>query len=132
MSGSLSPTAPTSRRLAGVVEGTIDGIAYNVVSYTWSPSSFTRATLASMTGIDGYSETPSPSFIEMTIRDARNVAVAAFTNMTNATVILNLANSKQIVGHNMWCTTAQEVSGAEATFTVRFEGADVYEGGVAE
>lgn len=131
MSGSLSTTTPTSRRLAGVVEGTIDGVAYNVVSYTWSPSAATRTTLVSMTGIDGFSETPSPSFIEMTIRDARNVSVSSFTNMTDSTIILALANGKQIVGHNMWCTNAQEVTGAEATFTARFEGADVYEGGIA-
>lgn len=130
MSGTLSPTTPTSRRLAGVVEGTIDGVAYNVISYSWSPSVFTRTTLLSMSGIDGYSETPSVSFIEMQIRDGRNVSVTSFTNMVGATVVLTLANGKQVVGHNMTCMNAQEVSGGEAAFSVRFEGADVYESGV--
>lgn len=131
MSGTLSPVTPTSRRLAGVVEATIDGVAYNVISFTWSPSAFTRTTMISMSGVDGYSETPSVSFVEMQIRDGRNVSVTLFSAMTGSTVVLTLANGKQVVGHNMTCVNAQEVSGAEASFTVRFEGADVYESGIA-
>lgn len=129
MSGALSNTTPTNRRLAGVASATIDGVAYNVVSFSWSPAAFTRTTMVSMSGIDGYAETPSVSFIELQLRDDRTVSVSAFSRMTDVSVVVNLANGKQVVGHNLVCVNAQEVSAAEATFTARFEGADVYEVG---
>lgn len=131
MSGSLPATTPTSQRLAGVVEASIDGVPYNCTAYSWSPSRFTREAMKSMSGIDGYSETPVASFIELTLRDARNVSISDFNTKTDSTVVLNLANGKQVVGHNMVCMVAQEVSGAEATFVTRWEVGEVYESGVA-
>lgn len=131
MSGSLPATTPTSQRLAGVIEVSIDGAPYNCTAYSWSPSRFVRETMKSMSGIDGYSETPVASFIELTLRDARNVSISDFNTKTDSTVVLNLANGKQVVGHNMVCMVAQEVSGAEATFVTRWEVGEVYESGVA-
>lgn len=132
MSGTnLSATTPTGLRLAGVVEASIDGVSYNCTAYSWSPSRFTRQAMASMSGIDGYSETPIAAFIELTLRDARNVSISDFNAKTGATVVINIANGKQVVGHNMVCMVAQEVSGADATFVTRWEIGEVYEAGIA-
>jgi hypothetical protein len=55
------------------------------------------------------------------------LTVADFNQMTNVTISLSLANGKQVVGRNMWCTGVQEVKTQEATFEVKFEGTSVTE-----
>lgn len=123
MSGSISPTTPVNRRLAGITAAEINGTAYPVTEFTWFPGSVKRETMTSMSGVDGFSEMPKAGFIAGKFRDGSNVSVTRFNGMTNATIVFRLANGKQIQGHNLWNTGDNEVAGMDATFDFKFEGA---------
>lgn len=122
MSGTLAPSTPTNRRLAGITSFTVNGSAFAVTEFAWDPATFESETMMSLSGVDGYRQSPVAPFISGKFRDAQSVNVTAFTNLNNATVVVSLANGKTIVGHNMWYTGRPGVSGADATFDFKFEG----------
>lgn len=116
------------RRLAGIAYIAVDGKRYQLqADAAYSVSSVQRSSLSGMDGVHGYSEQPVPGHIKATLRDAGSLTVAAFNAMTNATVTLELANGKTIVGRNMWTVEAQEVKATDATFEVTWEGQSVEE-----
>jgi hypothetical protein len=123
MSGTLAPSTPTSRRIAGLTTMSVNGSAFAVTEFAWDPGSVERETITSLSGVDGYRELPVAPYISGKFRDAGSVNVTAFTQLYNATVVLQLANGKQIVGHNLWFTGRPGVSGADANFDFKFEGA---------
>jgi hypothetical protein len=125
MSGTnqLAPSTPTNRRLSGITSFTVNGSTFNVTEFAWSPGVVQRATLTSLSGVDGFSENPIAGHISGKFRDAQTVNVTGFLGLTNATLVVQLANGKQIVGHNMWYVGQPDVSGTDATFDFRFEGA---------
>jgi hypothetical protein len=124
MSGAttLAPTTPTSRRLAGITVATVNGSSIPVVEFAWDPGSVERETMTSLSGVDGYAEKPVAPYMSGKFRDSQAVSVTGFVGMYNATVVFQLANGKQIVGHNMWFVGRPGVSGADAGFDFRFEG----------
>ena len=122
MSGTLAPTTPTNRRLAGITACTVNGSAFPVIEFTWDPAIIENETMTSLSGVDGYSQKPVAPYISGKFRDSQSVSVTGFTNLNNATIVLTLANSKQIVGHNMWYVGRPGVSGSDAGFDFRFEG----------
>jgi len=73
-------------------------------------------------GYHGVKEMPVAGSISFTARDAGDLTVYDFNRMRNATVVLQLANGKTVVGRSMACVDAQEVDTTEATFDVKFEG----------
>jgi hypothetical protein len=132
MSGSLAPSTPVNRRLAGITRATVNGAPLALTEFAWSPGGVKRETLSSMSGIDGYSEMPKAPYISGKFRDGQSISLAGFNALTDATVVLQLANGKQIVGHGLWNTGETEVAGTEATFDFKFEGIQgaIYEMGV--
>ena len=122
MSGSLSTTTPVNRRLAGITAATVNGTSYPVTEFSWSPGVYKRESMVSLSGVDGYSEMPRAPFIAGKFRDGSNVSVTRFNLMTNATVVFQLANGKQIQGHGLWNTAETDVAGTDATFDFKFEG----------
>jgi hypothetical protein len=123
MSGTLAPSTPTNRRLAGITSFTVNGSVFNVTEFSWDPAQVERETMTSLSGVDGYRELPVAAHIMGKFRDAQSVSVTAFTTLTNATVVVQLANGKQITGHNLWYVGRPEVAGQDAVFDFRFEGA---------
>lgn len=117
----------TTMRRAGVTGGFINGVSYDITEARYSPSRWVRETLKGLNGIHGYSENPQQGRITMTIRDASGMTVSDFNNMSAVSVQLQLANGKAVSGDGMWVTEAIEVSAAEATFEVTFEGFDLVE-----
>ena len=122
MSGSLSTTTPVNRRLAGITQAQVDGVAYPVTEFSWFPGIVKRETMTSLSGVDGYKELPTAPYMAGKFRDGSNVSVTAFNAKTNSTVVFVLANGKQIQGHNMWNTGEDQVEGVDATFDFKFEG----------
>ena len=122
MSGTLAPSTPTNRRLAGITAFTVNGSAFNVTEFAWDTASVENETMSSLSGVDGFSQKPVAPYISGKFRDAQSVNVTAFTNLSNATVIVKLANGKTISGSNMWYIGRPGTSGADATFDFRFEG----------
>lgn len=123
MSGTLLASTPTNRRLAGVTSFTVNGSAFAVTEFSWDPGSVERESLTSLSGVDGYRELPVAPYISGKFRDGSAVNVTGFTQASNATVVVQLANGKQIVGHNLWFTGRPGASGADAVFDFKFEGA---------
>jgi len=120
--------ADNPNRLAGIATVTVDGQNYMLSGdLTYQVSTVKRETLIGQDRVHGYSETPVAGFISGTFRDAGDLTVADFNAMSNATVVVELANGKTIVGRNMWTVETQEVKTAEGTFDVRWEGFSVQE-----
>jgi hypothetical protein len=122
--------ADTSNRLAGTAYLTVDGQSYMVeAESSYKVSSVKRETLKGQSGVHGYKESPEEGMISATLRDAQGLSVASINAMTNANVMLKLANGKTIIGSGMWTVDVQEVKTSEATFEVKWECRD---GGVTE
>ena len=120
--------ADTTNRLAGVAYVTVDGQTYMLAAdLTYSPSKVTRETLVGQDRVHGYKETPHAGYISGTFRDAGSLTAQNFNDMTNVSVICELANGKTIAGRNMWTVEAQEVKTMEGTFDVRWESFSVQE-----
>lgn len=118
----------TSNRLAGTAYVTVDGVSVMVAGqFKYRPSKVERSTLTGMDSVHGYKEKPVPGYISCQIRDSGGTTVLNFNEQTNVNVIAELANGKTIIGNGLWTTGAQEVESEEATFDVRWEGADVTE-----
>ncbi len=118
----------TSNRLAGTAYVTVDGVTVMVVGqFKYRPSKVERTTLNGMDGVHGYKEKPVPGYISCQLRDSGGTTVSDFNDQTNVNVIAELANGKTIIGKGLWSVNAQEVDSEEATFDVRWEGADVTE-----
>ena len=109
--------------LAGTAQITVDGNSYMLEGAAkYSPSTVTRTSLVGQDGYHGVKEMPVAGSISFTARDAGNLTVYNFNRMRHATVVLQLANGKTVVGRSMACVDAQEVDTTEATFDVKFEG----------
>ena len=120
----------TTNRLAGIAYISVDGQNYMLAGeLTYSPGDVERESLIGQDRVHGYGEKPRAPYISGSFRDAGTLTVADFNSMTNVTVTLELANSKTVIGRNMWTTNAQEVKTPDATFEVRFEG---FSGAVTE
>ena len=122
MSGTLAPTTPTNRRLAGITTFTVNGVVLPCTEFAWDPGSVEYETMTSLSGVDGFTAKPVAPYISGKFRDSQSNSVTSFVGLYNATVVVQLANGKQIVGHNLWYTGRAGVSGAEATFDFKFEG----------
>lgn len=117
-----------TKRLAGIANIAVDGITHQLSGdLTYSPSQKTRETLAGQDDVHGFKEMPVAGYISGTLRDARDLTIKDFNDMTDVTITLNLANGKTVIGRNMWCVNVQEVKTVDGTFEVRFEGKDVLE-----
>jgi hypothetical protein len=122
MSGTLAPSTPVNRRVAGITAFAVDGTSYPVTEFVWDPAVFANETMTSLSGVDGYAQRPVAPFISGKFRDGASVSVTSFTAKSNSTVVIKLANGKQVQGHNLWYTGRPGASGADATFDFKFEG----------
>lgn len=118
----------TARRLAGIAEIFIDGVAYDLVGdLIYSPSSIKRETLIGQSGVQGYKEMPVAGFISANLRDNGGIAVSDFNAMTSSTVQIALANGKQVLGTGCWAVETQESKTEEGVFEVKFESDSISE-----
>ena len=122
MSATLNTSTPTNRRLAGTTAFSVNGSAISVIEFMWDPANVENSTMSSLSGVDGFDQKPVAPYISGKFRDTGANSVTGFTGLTNATVVVLLANGKQIVGHNLWYVGRPAVNGADAGFDFRFEG----------
>ncbi|KWN77061.1 phage tail tube protein [Burkholderia stagnalis] len=115
-------------RLAGTATLTVDGQNYLLVGdFEYNPSKVTRESLVGMDDVHGFSEKKRVGSISGTLRDTSGLTVADLNAMDNVTVVAELANSKVIIGRNMWTVEDQTVKSTDATVEVKFEGPSVTE-----
>jgi len=118
----------TSNRLAGTASVTTNGVTIMVAGqFKYSPSTVKRETLTGMDRVHGYKEKPSVPYISCQVRDSGGTTVADFNDMTDVTVVAELANGKTIIGTGMWTVESQEVDSEDAVFDVRWESFSVVE-----
>lgn len=115
--------------LAGQASVTIDGRSSLIVGEgTYRPSTSKRETLLGQDGVHGYSQMPQAGMIKWKGRDMGSLSVKDLNEATNVTVVLVLANGKNVVGRNMWRVgDPVEVNTEDGSFEVQFESADVSE-----
>jgi hypothetical protein len=120
--------ANDTNRLAGTAYLSVDGVTYMLAGdFEYNPSKVSRESLTGMDRVHGYSEKPNTPHISGTLRDAGGLSVAALNDMTNVTVVCELANGKTVVGRNMWAVETQTAKAADATIEVKWEGFSVTE-----
>ena len=122
MSQTLAPSTPTNMRLSGITAFSVNGSAISVIEFMWDPANLENSTMTSLSGVDGFDQKPVAPYISGKFRDTGANSVTSFTGMSSATVVVLLANGKQIVGHNLWYVGRPNVNGADAGFDFRFEG----------
>lgn len=114
--------------LAGTAYISVDGVTLMAVgSFAYKVSKVDRTSLVGQDAVHGYSEKPIAPYISGTIRDSAGLSVASLNDMTDVTVVLELANKKIIVGRNMWTVDSQEAKTEDGSIDVKWEGPDVSE-----
>lgn len=112
-------------KIAGTVFVSVDGITYQMEGdCSYSAVAIKRETLTGQDHVHGFKELPTPGKIKLGVRDSGGLVVADFNNMTNVTVVMQLANGKNVVGSAMWQVDDLEVETSDAKFTVMLEGLD--------
>lgn len=120
--------AINSNALAGKAYVSVDGQTLMAAgAFEYSPSKVTRETLTGQDAVHGYSEKPIAGHISGTIRDSGDLSVASLNNMTDVTVVLELANGKFVTGRNMWTVESQTSKSEDGTIEVKWEGPSVTE-----
>jgi Phage tail tube protein len=118
----------TNLRIAGVAALTINGAAWNVVGdLEYGPTTVTRETMKGQTQVEGYSEMPQQGSITANLRDQGSTTIFSLNQLTNATIIAQLANGKTVYGTPMWQVGEIAVNTQEGSFKITFEGPSVIE-----
>ncbi|MGZ3272377.1 MAG: phage tail tube protein [Caulobacteraceae bacterium] len=116
-------------RVAGVAYLSVDGVSYALRGeLTYTVSSSNRESVTGQDSVHGFSEKPMPGSIGGKFTDTGSVSVKSLADMTNVTVVADLANGKLIVGRNMWRVgEPPEVNTEDGSFSIKWESADVTE-----
>lgn len=113
----------SNRRVGGVLFLTIDGELFQVKGeFTYNINPFKRESVLGPSAVHGYSEKAQVQFIEGAITDSAELDVEAFQRITDATLNLELANSKVIQLREAFYAADGDVTTDEGEIQVRFEG----------
>lgn len=113
----------SASRIAGVINLAVNGTSYMLAGdFTYDIGGYKREMMSGPDGVHGYKETVKIPFIEGDLRDTSAVNLATLTNLTDATVVLTLANGKTISLYNAVFTGDGVGATGEATIKARFEG----------
>ena len=112
-----------SNRLAGTAYMAINGKTVALVGdFEWNTGTVTRESLVGMDGVHGFKEKPKPSKMKATLRDLGNVSVAAFNNLTDVTITVELANGKRVTMRNAWQVGEMPAKAEDGTVDLEFDG----------
>jgi hypothetical protein len=114
--------------LAGIAFLSVDGTPFNVVGNAkYSVASVTREGLVGIDRPHGFKESPRFGSISASLRDSGGLTVQQLNDMTNVTVVLQLANGKNVMASNAFTSEAQEVDAVDATIEVTWQAEQVTE-----
>jgi len=112
-----------SNRRAGVLYVKVDGVQYDAKGeFTYNLGQPKRDAIVGPDQVHGFKELPKVPFIEGAITDASDLDLAAFQNLVDSTMTLNLANGKTVTLRQAWYCADGDVTTEEAEVQVRFEG----------
>ena len=117
-----------ANRIAGVCYVKVDG-AQLAARGNWmvNPLTIKRAGIAGQDGIHGYSEEPTVPFIEGDVSTMVEGRVEDLTEVTAATVQIDLANGTSYVLREAWFSGDLSINAKDGSYKVRFEGVDCVE-----
>ena len=111
-------------RVSGLIYFKADGQQYKAKgNFTYNLGLPKRESVIGADGFHGYKETPKAPFIEGEITDEASLDLAAFQNIVDATITLELANGKVFVLRNGFYAADGDAQTEDANVQVRFEGA---------
>jgi len=115
-------------RIGGIIFIKADGELYQAKgSWTYNIGKPKREMIAGADGVHGYTEMPQVPFIEGVITDKDTLDVGRLLTLTDATVTLELANSKIIVLKEAVFAGEGNITTEAGEIAARFEGMDAEE-----
>ncbi|QPC44006.1 phage tail tube protein [Kaustia mangrovi] len=112
-----------AERVGGIIYLAINGVNYQAKgAYTYNIGRPKRDGVVGHDAVHGYKELPQVPFIEGEITDSGKMALEDLLDLTDATVTLQLANSKVIVLRDAWYAGEGTGNTEEGNIGVRFEG----------
>ncbi len=114
-----------SQRRGGIIFLKVDGEQWPAKgNFSYGLGKFQREAILESSGVGGYKESSTVPFIEGEITDRPEISLDAIAAITDATVILELANDKVIALRNAWSVNSDGLTGEtdEGNIKVRFEG----------
>ena len=82
-----------ARRLGGIIQIKVNGQSLEAKgNFTYNINRTKKESIVGADNFHGFKETPQPVFIEGMITDSQDLDVEAFQAISNATVVLLLAN----------------------------------------
>lgn len=120
--------ADNTNRIAGTCFISADGVRLALsADFTYRVSTPSRESKVGQDGYHGYKEKITAGQIKAKLRDTSSVSLVDLGNMTNVTIVAELANGKTVIGRNMvWVGDAGPGADAEeAEIEATWEGPDV-------
>lgn len=115
-------------RIGGVIFFKVDGVQYPAKgNFSYSLGTPKREAIMGADGFHGYKEMPQVCYIEGEISDTYDLDVNSLLNVTNGTVLLELANGKSIVLRGAYYAGEGKLETEEGKVAIRFEGASAEE-----
>ncbi len=114
-----------SQRRGGIIFLKIDGVQYPAKgNFSYGLGKPQREAIVGSSGVDGYKETSTVPFIEGEITDRAELNLDTLSQITDSTIILELANDKVIALRNGWIVNGDGLTAEtdEGNVKVRFEG----------
>lgn len=113
----------SDQRVGGTIYLTVNGETLNAKgSFTYNLGSPKRDGIAGADRVHGYTEKPQVPYIEGAITDRRNLSIRAILDLTDGSVVLELATGKAVILRNAWFAGEGEGTSEEGEIAVRWEG----------
>ncbi len=111
------------QRKGGIIQLQVGGIIQDAKgSFKYGLGNPKRDAIVGTDTVHGYMEKPQVAFIEGELTDRGTFDLKAFTNLTDVTVTLQLANDKVVVLRNGWYAGEGVGNTDEGNIDLRFEG----------
>lgn len=111
-----------TNRVGGLIAIKVDGeTLFAKGNFTYNLGIPRKEAIIGSDAVHGYKETPQVAFIEGEITDRREISMEAIRRITDATITLQLANSKVIVLRQAWEASEGTGNTEEGNHQVRFE-----------
>lgn len=115
----------TQQRRGGIILLKVNGATYRAKgNFTYNIGRPKRDAIIGADAVHGFKEVPQVSFIEGEITDGSDIKLEQLVTIENATITIELANSKVIVLRDAWFAGEGTGNTEEGNIAVRFEGAD--------
>lgn len=115
-------------QIAGVIKFSIGDTSYKVVGgVRYNLGRNKNEVLIGSDGVHGIKSMPQVPYMDLTIRDTKDLSLEDVCEIKNQTVTLELASGKQIVLHEAVFTGTGEGNTEDAVITARLEGSRAVE-----